>query len=43
MRKGSHSQRDDQFYEESPDSLTFYNDAGETVPAFGIEIGRAHV
>ena len=36
MRKGTHNQREKQFYEESPDSLTFYNDTGETVPAYVI-------
>lgn len=36
MRKGTHNKRGSQFYEESPDSLTFYNDTGETVPAYGI-------
>jgi len=36
MRQGTHSRRGSQFYEESPDSTTFYNDTGETVPAYGI-------
>jgi hypothetical protein len=36
MRQGTHSRRGSQFYEESPDSITFYNDTGETVPAYGI-------
>ena len=36
MRQGTHNRRGSQFYEETPDSITFYNDTGETVPAYGI-------
>ena len=35
-RPGTSNQRDRNFREESPETLPFYNDTGETVPAYGI-------
>ena len=35
-RPGTSNQRDRNFREESPETLPFYNDAGETIPAYGI-------
>ena len=36
MRRGTHSQREPQFREDTPETVAFYNDSSETVPAFGI-------
>lgn len=36
MRRGTYSQRDRQFREETPETIAFYNDSAETIPAFGI-------
>lgn len=35
-RQGTSNRRDRNFREESPETLPFYNDSGETVPAYGI-------
>jgi hypothetical protein len=36
MRRGTHNQREPQFRDDSPETVAFYNDSGETVPAYGI-------